>query len=577
MRPQFVLIDHSLQNLGGHHYPYAFSVLQAAQRAGWQPVLATHRSFRDQAALPADWQILPTFRYPSYSRYSFNTQSPASAGSVRSWWSGARAWLAARGRARQSAAFAAGCGALLAKIALNEHDLLFIGTCSELDLQGLSALLQRDAGARRLNWHLQFHFGVFRGREPDYAAQHAAAAQMRSVLAAALRPLAGCRLHCYCTTRQLTAQYLRLGVGDFTTLPYPVHELFSAARAGARHNACARIACLGHSRREKGYGQLTGLLRELWPQWLGTGRAQLLLQTHHRRQRRSLRRAARQLGAGSAAAGGALQFADFPLALEQYAQLLRSADIGLMLYDSETYYARCSGVLLEMLAAGVPVLVPAGCWLAEQLNEPNQLYLEALAARPESLQATTLSLHSSDEAAGPNAGVATFSAQAGAIDCTLDPATSALLLEFRWLSPEEPGSYLRLELEQRAASTARASGSRAVVGQRTGGKLVRAMLRVPPGSTRVRINCRNAWATGALRIAGLRCLAWRGPPPPLGAVGLTYADAEQVGELLDELLSSLPHYRATAARHALECAPLHSADRVIAALVARPARDAASA
>ncbi len=52
-----------------------------------------------------------------------------------------------------------------------------------------------------------------------------------------------------------------------------------------------------------------------------------------------------------------------------------------MLYDPTRYYARCSGVLLEMLCAGVPVLVPAGGWLADQIEDTNQRYLDEVALR----------------------------------------------------------------------------------------------------------------------------------------------------------------------------------------------------
>jgi hypothetical protein len=41
-----------------------------------------------------------------------------------------------------------------------------------------------------------------------------------------------------------------------------------------------------------------------------------------------------------------------------------------LLYDADQYYARCSGVMVEMLKAGVPVIVPAACWMAEQIAEP---------------------------------------------------------------------------------------------------------------------------------------------------------------------------------------------------------------
>ena len=60
---KFVLIDHSLKQIGGHHYEYAIHILTAAHEAGYEPVLAVYRhiarrlggaaekSYRQQAAL----------------------------------------------------------------------------------------------------------------------------------------------------------------------------------------------------------------------------------------------------------------------------------------------------------------------------------------------------------------------------------------------------------------------------------------------------------------------------------------------------------------------------------------------
>ena len=56
------------------------------------------------------------------------------------------------------------------------------------------------------------------------------------------------------------------------------------------------------------------------------------------------------------------------LTTRDYHAWLDTADVGLFLYDPHRYVARCSGVLLEMFARGVPVIVPDGCWLADQVR-----------------------------------------------------------------------------------------------------------------------------------------------------------------------------------------------------------------
>ena len=63
---KFVLIDHSLISLGGHHFEYDLHLLQAAEAAGFQPVLTTNLDFAERARLPSHWQVLRLFRYPLY-------------------------------------------------------------------------------------------------------------------------------------------------------------------------------------------------------------------------------------------------------------------------------------------------------------------------------------------------------------------------------------------------------------------------------------------------------------------------------------------------------------------------------
>ena len=61
--PQFVLIDRLLAGLGGHNFQYAVDVLQAAESAGYEPVLATRQSFDAADQLPANWKLRPLFQY----------------------------------------------------------------------------------------------------------------------------------------------------------------------------------------------------------------------------------------------------------------------------------------------------------------------------------------------------------------------------------------------------------------------------------------------------------------------------------------------------------------------------------
>src|SRR5262245_14652597 len=86
---KFVLVDHSLKDLGGHYYRYASCVLAAAERAGFQPVLATHRDFHEFDALPRTWTAHAVFRDKSHSHRMLDAAA-APRGILAQWWQGMR-------------------------------------------------------------------------------------------------------------------------------------------------------------------------------------------------------------------------------------------------------------------------------------------------------------------------------------------------------------------------------------------------------------------------------------------------------------------------------------------------------
>ena len=68
-----------------------------------------------------------------------------------------------------------------------------------------------------------------------------------------------------------------------------------------------------------------------------------------------------------------------PLSTEAYKDLLLGSHITLLPYEPIEYSARSSGILAESLAAGIPVIVPAGTWLSRQL-QPATRWAEDLQA-----------------------------------------------------------------------------------------------------------------------------------------------------------------------------------------------------
>ncbi len=541
---QFVLIDHSLQDLGGHHYPLAVSILEAAERAGFAPVLATHRQFSRGRALPAHWPVHALFKYPSYSRYALDTQASEQSGRQRRTGLG-RLWHAywwRLQRERISARFARDCRQLFQRLRVAPDDVVFVATASELDLCGLAHFLPTSGLSPDIPWHLQFHFGIFRGRDPQYGTQIEARSAMFDSLQASLRTLQGRTIAFYCTTEPLTRQYQSLALAPFATLAYPVHALFRAPLARHAGDLPARIACLGHARREKRHGLLPELLRELWREFFRKGAAQLVLQTDRAAVRRMLTQlaAALETQQPQPAAGtvSALSFASASLDLENYAQLLRSADIGLLLYDGTRYYDRCSGVLLEMLSSGIPVVVPAASWLSAQIAAVNQRYLADVAAELAAQQ------------------------RLAPIDGAMPAGCGGLLLEFQWPQDAPPGVYVQLQL--RCADTQDRTLDRQthVLGDIAPGATARLLLRAAAGSVTA-VECSAAYGAPPLLLGALKLQAVRGELPPLGAVGLTLADPSLAGAALRDILNHRAHYQRHAAANARDVAQRHDAARLV--------------
>ena len=227
------------------------------------------------------------------------------------------------------------CEQVFDAVSINANDTVFIPTLTEFDLKWVALFLRRRPNVLVTPWHLQFHFNFLEGREPDYKVQVAQAEAMRRLFAAQLEQLPAQRLFFYTTTRQLSAQYEHLGVGQFHALPYPVKALLSApAEESAQHRDSRplRLTCGGCVRPEKGYEWLSSAIAELWNDFFATGRLQMVIQTDDSQIALSLpdRQKPRFIDRIT-------QIQDLdepvvcipgPLPADDYAQLIQFADIG---------------------------------------------------------------------------------------------------------------------------------------------------------------------------------------------------------------------------------------------------------
>ena len=620
---KFIMLDHSLYGVGGHHYAYAVNVLRAAEAMGHEIVLATHVDFQAPTDLPKSWQLLPVFTRDAYrglSVFDGNENSLRSMTSLhpesRSVGKRTRDWIQTtfdlrnfsrthRRRVRQYRklrrqlpkvleAFARECDQVFEAVDVGRDDTIFVPTLTEFDLKWVVSFLRRRPDLLAAPWHLQFHFNFLEGREPDYAVQAEQFEAMRRHFAIELSQVPEHRVFFYTTTRQLSAQYERLGVGTFQPLPYPVKALLSVRaerRSEDRINRPLRLTCGGCIRPEKGYEWLSSAIAELWSDYFATGRLQLLIQTDAENLPLSLPARQRPRFVDRVAqvetVDAPIVCVRGPLPADEYAHLIQCADIGLFLYDSQRYYTRCSGVLLEMLSAGVPVIVPAGCWLSAQIAEEIYAHLDGVIAATSSVTRLSAAqmlwqrINCQNELSGPSETqrvprpIATSAALAlgGAADgvtCTLPIPASAtdLGLTLSWTDSPPPGVFVRLVSRQLDEFGILVQSFSTILEQRPANDATPALIHLKPRAARIELTLENAFHRGVVEMADIEAcfLSAAGSRCPAGAVGLIAADRGQLRELLADLTQNYAHYRDTAAAFAERLTWNHLPERTVSAL-----------
>jgi hypothetical protein len=239
-----------------------------------------------------------------------------------------------------------------------------------------------------------------------------------------------------------------------------------------------------------------------------------------------------------------------PLQPDDYARAIKDAYIGLLLYNADVYFARCSGVLAELLAAGVPVIVPAGGWLAEQIAEENYCYLDQLAAES---SATRTNLNRENVIFAP-------------------PGVSDLIVRVWRAATDQPGSYLSIDVEQIDAAGKSLRHSRAIVGQRDAAlgdsRPAGALFHREKNCATVRVTLTGAYnqsvpAIDRATVDFLTAPTSGGPHWPAGRVGMTLAGPGDVPAMLGEIVSHHRHYKNGALAYSQHWASRHAAERTI--------------
>ncbi|HEV7280697.1 MAG TPA: hypothetical protein VGN57_10890 [Pirellulaceae bacterium] len=564
--PTIHLIDPSLSYVGDHHFDFASHVMGVAAEQGFQIRLATNRKFRDLAAVPQGWTVHPCFRHHAYNRHSLHHGGEkllARLGCLKPKRSlqsllttparlASNAWYRRRRDVRLDR-FASELAAYWQSVSPQPGDQMILPTVSEFEVISLSRALPKLAGAERVDWHLLFHFNILEGPETELPSQRPLFDWMAATMGDACRTLRSHSLNFYTSNETLQRQYEMLGVGSFKALAYPMNPELAPPRQ-TENAGPKRILMGGGIRREKGQSRLDRIAADLWTGCLDQGAAQLVVQSG-------------KLGfsvalpAQPAADVEPVVYPPHPLPMEGYRDLIAGAHVGLFLHDRRRYYARRSGVLTDYLCTGLPVIVPAGCWLSEQVQPSvDATARQILARHPQRnlVPQEWLTPSGSDRLeCGGSASPATRTLPVAGGD-------DLAAVTFDWPTCET-GTYVTVELAAfdesgRSLTVQRSCGSR----PNDSGEAI-ALFEIPLATKSVRLTWKNAFDDARLLIRPreVSTFSSEGEAPPLGSFGLIAADDEQIGRLVRQMLAHHDHYRREAVAFADEWRRRHHPARTL--------------
>ncbi len=568
--PKFVLVDNSLAPAGGHHFEFADAILTAAERAGYSPHIGANLELPQDAELARRW---PTFRvFPASIYHDFNLfylsrwEDREASQKARTWpgplqyvanlYNGIRDNLRRKRwqtkRSIRCEGFVNGCTELFESVSLEKGDIVMLPTVSDVELEGLGTFLRENPTTAVAQWHLYFHNNFLVGRPHEYDGQRFRLDLMKKSLQACLEGGKDHDLRFYTTTEQLADQFDRLKLpASFQQLTFPVRE---ALRGIARPTGKLpkRLVCAGGFRDERGQFTLPQIVSAIWSDVLKPGLAQIHVQRSDPNWQVPL-----PGGAASNSATPPIAYHPHPLSTEAYNQLIAEADLGLLLHEPHSYYSRLSAVYQEYVCAGIPVIVPAGCWLGDQLADENTRYIERLLAERQAQivqhDATTWKAGSGKKLASLPGGRVSFRGPQWPLAAEVNPPNrvTELVVQFRCPEQQASGQYVRVVLEVQTGNGRWEQDAEALLGPGKASGNFATMFHLRPGLPGARVVLSNAFSNDSITIANpqltMIAAADAGSSGlPLGQCGVSFAERSEIPRLIREVLNHYDHYRRRA-------------------------------
>ena len=282
----------------------------------------------------------------------------------------------------------------LPKLSLTDQDHIFIHTLGIEQLEELYHWLANSDRSSMPTYHI-----LLRRDTKDPLVLNAQGMGLKNCLQACYdSQLWPSKIRFYTDTKDLVNRHNLLSPVQFCQIPIPFRQEKLTFPVLPLINSTIHIVYLGDARSEKGYQYLPNLIATLWTDYIQPTKVKFTIQSNYNVQGREAQILEAKLIL-SQYPDSKVRLIDQPMSPNDYYQLLNSADIIVLPYNPQNYQ-RTSGVLTEALAAGKPVVVPEGSWLAQQVDESRASIYNDPQELPQAVIRLIDNLSSFTEAAG---------------------------------------------------------------------------------------------------------------------------------------------------------------------------------
>lgn len=570
-KKRLFLIDPLVSSFEGHFFELATVICKASKTQGFEPYLLANKQLPLIADHPQGLAIQRIFSHRKTHKWSLSPEGrsvvsrdllgrpngPRITGKARQFITdrvhGIAPWKILQQTSNE----------LLTELkrlnACSEDALLFT-TCDDFTLLAIANALTTFEHACPLNLSFLWHTPFKKGREAEFDGGWSIIPELKCQIEACIGSLQHHNLAFFSTTSEIKdILNAATDTESWEAIDYPIRSDFKPVDT-KNFSRPHRILLGGAQRPEKGGRQLPLAVSTLWSEFLGTGRWNVTLQAPKEDASQLVPKNWVSDPGGNVGAGiGPITAAPMKLPPADYLKLIKDADVGLFLYRSRKYYARCSGVLVEMLACGIPVVVPAGSWLSRQIAPFVYKHLDAL-----SLESRMSAIRQID-----------YNRSLPAMPCIaaeqcFDLPQDVAMLVTPVVSNATHASYIGVEIET-AFEHGMASSKETRVLELGAEFTTRFLLRGRPNRKAVKLKFFLPYGKQRLTLQSVQVsMSSAGHyDMPTGAVGIVYNGIDDLPRCFSELDSCLNHYSATAIKNAAVWKEKHSGDRFLACILQR--------